>query len=180
MTFVAESQGIPIIPVDLVLSILRLRHMIHVTFGGSNLQPLTVDELLLVEGIMSGKFSIPSTKEAKALLKDAASSSQKEKKRKRPALLDTRVVDDPEGYRMSKAETTLIQAGTPPMSASVAPSPARSAKNAWSKSSEGKGVLTVTLPAKGSAYSNPSSVKEVTEALLLPANHKRLNKIGHV
>ena len=59
--FIEERQGIPVLPVDLVLPILRLRHAIHVTFGGSDLQPLTIDELFLVEGLMSGKFSIPST-----------------------------------------------------------------------------------------------------------------------
>ena len=74
--------------------------MIHVTFGGCELQPLTLDELSLVEGLISAKFSIPSAKEARALLKGATSSSQKkEKKRKRQALPDTRVIDDPEGYR---------------------------------------------------------------------------------
>ena len=97
--FVEEIQGIPILPVDLVLPILHLRHAIHVTFGGSDLQLLTLDELLLVESLMSGSFSIPSAKEAKALLKGATSSSQKEKKRKRQALPDTWVVDDLEGYR---------------------------------------------------------------------------------
>ena len=81
---------------------------------------------------------------------------------------------------MSKADTALIQAGTPPVSASVEPTPAKSTKKARSKSSKGEGVLTVTLPAEGSAYSDPSFVKEVTEALLLPADRKRLNKIGHV
>ena len=56
---------------------------------------------------MSGKLGIPSTKEARALLEGEASSSQKKGKRKRPALLDTRVVDDPEGYRLSKVENTM-------------------------------------------------------------------------
>ena len=70
-----RDKVIHVLPVDLVLPILRLRHAIHVTFGGSDLQPLTVDELSLVEGLMSGKFSIPSAKEARALLKGAASSS---------------------------------------------------------------------------------------------------------
>ena len=97
--FVEERQGTPALPLDFVLPILRLRHAIHVTFGGCDLYPLTPDELSLVEGMMSGHFSIPSTKEAKRLLKSAASSSQKEKKRKRGPLADTRVMDDPEGYK---------------------------------------------------------------------------------
>ena len=97
MGICCESQGIHILPVDFVLPILRLRHVIHVTFGGSDLRPLTVDELSFIEGLMSGNFSIPSAKEAKALLKGAASSSQKEKKRKRQALPDARVVDDLKG-----------------------------------------------------------------------------------
>ena len=96
------------------------------------------------------------------------------------ALPDTHVVDDPEGYRMSKAETTLIQAGIPPMSTSVEPSLARSAKKERSKLSKDEGALTVTLPAEGSAYSDPSFVKEVTEAFRLLADHKRLNEIGPV
>ena len=73
--FVEERQGTPALPLDLVLPILRLRHAIHVTFGGCDLYPLTLDELSLVEGLMSGHFSIPSIKEVKQLLKSAASSS---------------------------------------------------------------------------------------------------------
>ena len=50
-----------------------------------------VDELSFVEGLMSGKFSIPFAKEARALLKGTVSSLQKEKnrKRKRQNLPDT-------------------------------------------------------------------------------------------
>ena len=58
------------------------------------MQPLIVEELLLVEDLMSGKLSILSAKEAKALMRGAASSSYKGKKKKRSALPDTRVVDD--------------------------------------------------------------------------------------
>ena len=100
--FVEERQGILVLPIDLVLPILHLRHAIHVTFGGSDLQPLTVDELLLVEGLMSGKFSILSAKEARVLLKGTASSLQKEKKRKRQNLPDNRVMDDPVRYKQGK------------------------------------------------------------------------------
>ena len=53
---------------------------------------------------MSGKYGIPSAKEAKALLEGAASSLQKKekkRKRKRSTLSDTRVVDDPVAYKMS-------------------------------------------------------------------------------
>ena len=66
------------------------------------------------------------------------------------------------------------------MFASIKPSSAKFAKKVRSKSSEGKGVLTMTLPAEGFAYSDPSFVKEVIEALLLPADRKRLNEIGPV
>ena len=41
--FVEDSQGIHVLPVDFFLSLLRLRHAIHVVFEGSNLQPLTVE-----------------------------------------------------------------------------------------------------------------------------------------
>ena len=81
--FVEERQGTLALPLDFLLPILRFRHAIHVTFGGCDLYPLTPDELSLVEGMMSGRFSIPFAKDAKKLLKGAASSSQKEKKRKR-------------------------------------------------------------------------------------------------
>ena len=40
--------------------------------------------------------------------------------------------------------------------------------------------MTVSLPADGSAYSDPSFVKDVTEALLLLADRKRLNEIWPV
>ena len=71
--FVEERQGTPALPLDFLLPILRLRHAIHVTFGGYDLYPLTPDEFSLVEGMMSGKFSILFAKEAKKLLKGAAS-----------------------------------------------------------------------------------------------------------
>ena len=38
----------------------------------------------------------------------------------------------------------------------------------------------VTLPTKGSAYSDPSFMNAVTEGLLLPADLKRLNEIRPV
>ena len=49
--------------------------------------------------MVKGKLGIPSAKEARALLEATASSSHKKGKRKRLALLDIRVVDDPEGYK---------------------------------------------------------------------------------
>ena len=54
---------------------------------------------------MSGKHGIPSAKAAKALLKGAASLLQNKRKRKRLSLPDIRVVNDPEGCKMSKGET---------------------------------------------------------------------------
>ena len=71
-TFFEERPGIPTLPINLVLNLLRLRHSIHVVFRGSDLQPQTVEEFSLVEDLMSGKVSIPS---AKALMKGTASSS---------------------------------------------------------------------------------------------------------
>ena len=104
------------------------------------MQPLTVNELSLVEGLMSGTFSIPSAKEARVHLKGAMSLSQKKKKRKRQNLLDTWVVDDPEGYKQSKAGVAVIQIGMPVVSASIEPSLAKSAKKARPKSSEAEGL----------------------------------------
>ena len=46
--FIKESQGILVPPIYLVLPLLCLRHVIHVVFGGSDLQPLMVEELSLV------------------------------------------------------------------------------------------------------------------------------------
>ena len=98
-------------------------------------------------------------------MKGAASSSQREKKRKRAALPDTRVVDDPEAYRQKRAGSSAAQT-----SAQLAPdsSPAKAAKKPRSKSSEDEGKVVVTLPA------------EVTEGLLLAADRRRLSEIGPV
>ena len=38
--------------------------------------------------------------------------------------------------------------------------------------------MVVPMPSDGSAYSDPSFVKEVTKELLLPADRKRLSEIG--
>ena len=46
---VEVEKGIPVPPLDLILPLLRLRHAIHVVFGGSDLQPLTAQELSLIE-----------------------------------------------------------------------------------------------------------------------------------
>ena len=54
------------------------------------------------------------------------------------------------------------------------------AKKVKSRSSEDKGKIVVTLPAEGSAYLDPSFVKEVTEGLLLPTDRRRLNEIRPV
>ena len=35
--FVEESQGIHVLPIDFVFPLLRLRHVIHVVFGGRDL-----------------------------------------------------------------------------------------------------------------------------------------------
>ena len=53
-----ERQGTPALHLNLVLPILRLRHEIHVSFGGCDLQPLTLDELSLVEGLMSDVLNL--------------------------------------------------------------------------------------------------------------------------
>ena len=94
------------------------------------------------------------------------------------------MVDERATIKMSatKAASTPLatQARTPPASVSIEPSSAKSAKKARSKSSESEGTLTVTLPADGSAYSDPSFVKDVAESLLLPTDRKRLNNIRPV
>ena len=60
------------------------------------------------------------------------------------------------------------------------PSQVKAAKRVRSKSSEDEGKVVVTLPAEGSAYSDPSFVNEVTKGLLLPADRRRLSEIGPV
>ncbi|KAL5573741.1 hypothetical protein UlMin_023338 [Ulmus minor] len=174
--FVEERPGIAAIPVDFVLNLLRLRHSIHIVFGGSDLRPLTVEEFSLAEDLMSGRINIPSAKEAKQMMKGAASSSQREKKRKRVVLADTRVVDDPEAYKLSKAEAAV---GKSQSTGSGEPSPGK-AKKAKGKSTEGGDSVVLPMPSDGSVYSDPSFVKDATEALLLPADRKRLSEIGPV
>ena len=89
-------------------------------------------------------------------------------------------MEDPEGYKQSKAEATSAPTARVLASLSPDPSLAKSAKNSKSKSSEGEGALTISFPAAGSAYSDPSFVKKLSETLLLPTNHKRLANIGLV
>ena len=75
------DKGTLVLPLDLIFPLLRLQHAIHVVFGSTDLKPLMARELSLVEEIMSGKFHIPSTKEAKALSEGAASFKQGEKEK---------------------------------------------------------------------------------------------------
>ncbi|KAL5565346.1 hypothetical protein UlMin_028510 [Ulmus minor] len=129
--------------------------------------------------LMSGRINIPSAKEAKLMMKGAASSSQREKKRKRVVLADTRVVDDPEAYKLSKAEAVSAAIGKSHSTGSGEPSPGK-AKKAKGKSTEGGNSVVVPMPSDGSVYSDPSFVKDATEAFLLPADRKRLSEIGPV
>ena len=177
--FVEERPGTAALPVEFVLTLLRLRHSIHIVFGGSDLRPLTVEELSLAEDLMSGRINISSAKEAKLMMKGAASSSQREKKRKRVVLADTRVVDDPEAYKLSKVEAASAAAGKSQSTGSGEPSPGK-AKKAKGKSTEGGDSVVVPMPSSGSVYSDPSFVKDATKALLLPADRKRLSEIGPV
>ena len=169
------EQGIYVPPLDLVFPILRLRHAIHVVFGSSDLQPLRAGKLSRIEEIMSGKFNFPSAKEAKALLEGAASASQKKEAKRKRTFPDTRVVDD---YPSTKSSTT--EASGAPFATPADPSPTKSSRKTKLKSTESEGMLTVSLPSDGSAYSDPSFVKEVTKVLLLPTDRKRLTDIGPI
>ena len=94
-------------------------------------------------------------------------------------LPDTRVVDNPEAYKQSKAEFASVAVGKSQSTGSAEPSPGK-AKKAKGKSTEGGDSVVVPMPSDGSVYSDPSFVKDATEALLLPANRKRLSEIGPV
>ena len=59
-------------------------------------------------------------------------------------------------------------------------SPVKFAKKAKGKSSEGGDSVVLPMPFDGSTYSDPSFVKEATEALVLPVDWKRLTEIGPV
>ena len=175
--FVEERLGTAALPVDLLLTLLRLRHSIHVVFGGSDLRTLTVEELSLAEDLMSGRINIPSAKEAKLMMKGVTSSSQREKKRKRVVLPDTRVVEDPEAYKQSKTEATSAALGKSQSMGSAELSPAK-AKKAKGKSPEGGDSVVVPMPSDGSVYYDSSFIKDATEAFLLPVDRRRLSEIG--
>ena len=53
-------------PTKLSLYILRLRHAIHLVYGESSLQPLTLEELSFAEEVMKECFKFLSAKEALA------------------------------------------------------------------------------------------------------------------
>ena len=106
--------------------------------------------------------------------------SQKEKKRKRYSQPNTRVVDDPKAYKLSKIEAASKEVGKSQATASAEPSPVKSVKKAKGKSLEGGDIVVVHMPSDRSAYSDPSFVKDATEVLLLPVDRKRHAEIGLV
>ena len=79
---------------------------------------------------------------------------------------------------MSKAEAASTHAGKSQATASAEPSPVKSMKKAKGKSLEDGDTVIVPMPSDGSAYSDPSFVKDATEALLFPVDRKRLAEIG--
>ena len=80
-----KSSKVPPSLLELILPILCLRHAIHVVYKGSNLYPLTEEELSLVEEIMSRKFSLPFVKEA---------LKQRKMEKRKQALPEMSVLDD--------------------------------------------------------------------------------------
>ena len=72
----------------------------------------------------------------------------------------------------------MTQVGKSQAAISAEPSPVKYANMAKGKSLEGGDTVVVPMPSEGSAYSDPSFVKDAIEALLLPANRKRLAEIG--
>ena len=89
-------------------------------------------------------------------------------------------MDDPEAYKTSKAEAAVTQAAKSQATTSAELSPVKSAKKAKGKPLEGRDTVVVPMPSDGFTYSDPSFVKDATEVLLLPADHKRLAEIGPV
>ena len=68
------------------------------------------------------------------------------------------------------------QAGKSQGTVSTEPSPIRSAKKAKGKSTEGGDIVAVPMPSDGSAYSDPSFVKDAT-ATLLGLAHRRAQQL---
>ena len=63
------------------------------------------------------------------------------------ALPDTRVIDDPEAYKQSRAEAVLTMAGKSQGVASAEPFPMKSARKAKGKSSEGGDSVVMPMPS---------------------------------
>ena len=87
---------------------------------------------------------------------------------------NTYVVDDRPTAKSSAAEASVVahvaaSTRAPHAGASIKPSSAKSSRMTRSRSSETEGIVNVPLLADRSAYSDPSFVKEVDDALLLPA-----------
>ena len=78
------------------------------------------------------------------------------------------------------AKSSATEASGAPFATPANPSLAKSSRKTRLKSTESEGMLTVSLPVDGSAYSDPSFFKEVTEVLLLLADRKRLTDIGPI
>ena len=139
-------------------------------------------ELSLVEEIMSGKLNSPSARRPRLYQRGRRVRCRKKKKEEEDDLArQTRVVDDLAATKISVAKAasapSTTPVGTPQISASVDSSRAKPSRKIRSKLTESEGMLVVSLPDDGFAYSDPSFMKEVSTTLLLPANHKRLTDI---
>lgn len=144
------QQDIPVPPFEFILPILRLRHTIHVVHEGSDLQPLTVDELSLVEEIMSGKFTVPSAK-------DALRQRKGDERKRKQLFPDTSILDN------------RPTAGLSAPAGSSEPSLANSLKK--TKSNEVEGFVSVNLLLGESMYSDPSfewSLAHIYQVRFLP------------
>ena len=128
--------------------------------GECSLQSLTQEELSFAKELMVGGFTFLSAK--KALEKRKGDS---EKKRKRH-LLDTSHVD-----RVTTGQSTPSGLAEPSL---------RKASTKKSKVVEEDDVVTLTLPANASTYSNTSFSDTVVDSLLFPVDQKRLSDIGTI
>ncbi|KAL5567410.1 hypothetical protein UlMin_030574 [Ulmus minor] len=78
-----------------------------------------------------------------------------------------------------RPEAASAAVGKSQSTGSAEPSPGK-ANKAKGKYTEGGNSIVVPMPSDGSVYSDPSFVKDATEALLLSADRKRLSEIGPV
>lgn len=149
----AIQQGIPFPSLKQTWSVLLTHYCSHTLYGKSRLNPLTIEEFAIAKKLMK-KLTVPSANKS-------ITRCHEKRKRESSAREERRAED---------------VAATPP---SLQPA-AEAESSKTVVLDEETEMITFSIMASTSTYSDTASISQLTNSFLFPADETRLNQMGVV